>query len=352
MRFLPAFAAFLVFTGCCIGGLTVDSSPTGATVVDPASGTVLGITPWKVDQDIETLASGVCLESQGMWPVCVSQAELLEQKGTLTLKLGAVPVVDMTSTPPGVALEFHAPSGEVVALGTTPVSWAPPADLSSPDAVLVLVARLDGYATYTQRVSPRDLASLGALVFEMVPACGLEIEGKPRRANVVLTGPEGYSSEGTVPLEFGDLAPGTYEIAASKSGYHDHQQTVTLVPGETISVKLALEQDIPDPQEFVGTWINDDRNTGGLKRLILGWDGSYMRVHGFGACGGGECDWEEIKARYDGNPFKAVYRRDWKTNTMRIELIDENSLKVKTDSVYTDRRPRQKHTYRMHREGT
>lgn len=42
---------------------------------------------------------------------------------------------------------------------------------------------------------------------------------------------------------------------------------------------------------FVGTWQNDDAATREQTRAVIGVNGGNLEVWGYGACGGGECDW-------------------------------------------------------------
>ncbi len=93
---------------------------------------------------------------------------------------------------------------------------------------------------------------------------------------------------------------------------------------------------VNQPKDFVGTWANNDANTGGMTKLILGWDGCAMMVHGFGACAPADCDWGAIAAAYTGNPFVAVYEFGFKTDTLTIQLTGPNALKVHSVNVFHD----------------
>lgn len=42
---------------------------------------------------------------------------------------------------------------------------------------------------------------------------------------------------------------------------------------------------------FVGTWLNDNAATRQQTRAVIGVNGPNLEVWGYGACGGGECDW-------------------------------------------------------------
>jgi hypothetical protein len=108
------------------------------------------------------------------------------------------------------------------------------------------------------------------------------------------------------------------------------------------------------PDDFVDDWLNDDLNTGGMTRLIIGRtyvDGrSEMTVHGYGRCHPNDCDWGTINVTYTGNPFVAVYEHGFKTNTLTIHLVTFASLHVHSSSVFHDGSNRDYEVdYYMHR---
>ncbi|HEY6350683.1 MAG TPA: hypothetical protein VI636_14865 [Candidatus Angelobacter sp.] len=47
---------------------------------------------------------------------------------------------------------------------------------------------------------------------------------------------------------------------------------------------------------LVGSWINFDRNTRGIIRIVLTGDDQKLRVHAFGACSPESCDWGTVPA--------------------------------------------------------
>lgn len=66
----------------------------------------------------------------------------------------------------------------------------------------------------------------------------------PGNVTVSVSGPDGYSSEAQVTggHVFAELAPGTYEVTASKEGYQSANQQVEVEAGEIASVSLTLQQ--------------------------------------------------------------------------------------------------------------
>jgi len=49
-----------------------------------------------------------------------------------------------------------------------------------------------------------------------------------------------------------------------------------------------------DPSPLVGTWLNTDKRTRGIARLVLTQDGDTLKVRAFGACDPDPCDWGEV----------------------------------------------------------
>lgn len=49
-----------------------------------------------------------------------------------------------------------------------------------------------------------------------------------------------------------------------------------------------------DPSPLVGTWLNTDKRTGGINKLILRQVDGALLVRAFGACEPEPCDWGEV----------------------------------------------------------
>jgi hypothetical protein len=56
-----------------------------------------------------------------------------------------------------------------------------------------------------------------------------------------------------------------------------------------------------DPAPLSGTWLNTDKATRGIVKLIIRGDGDAFKVRAFGACEPSPCDWGEVA----GNVFSA-----------------------------------------------
>ena len=50
-----------------------------------------------------------------------------------------------------------------------------------------------------------------------------------------------------------------------------------------------------DPSPLTGTWLNTDKQTGGIQKLILRHDDGVLFVRAFGACDPEPCDWGEVR---------------------------------------------------------
>jgi hypothetical protein len=56
-----------------------------------------------------------------------------------------------------------------------------------------------------------------------------------------------------------------------------------------------------DASPLIGTWLNTDRATRGIIKLVLSNREGFFIVHGFGACSPSPCDWGEVEgAVYSG----------------------------------------------------
>ncbi|MGC9328144.1 MAG: right-handed parallel beta-helix repeat-containing protein, partial [Candidatus Hinthialibacter sp.] len=91
-----------------------------------------------------------------------------------------------------------------------------------------------------------------------------------------------------------------------------------------------------DAEDFVDNWVNVDPDTPGITRIEISRSGANMVIHAFGQCTPTDCDWGPISVPYTGNPFVAVYEQGFKTNTLTLELINENTLNVHSVNVFHD----------------
>ena len=97
------------------------------------------------------------------------------------------------------------------------------------------------------------------------------------------------------------------------------------------------------PAPLAGTWINCDKTTRGLIKLIIAVTGNTITVHGFGACTPTPCDWKVIAGLpYADNvtaspavAFSALYQFGFK-QTLITGRLDAGLLLVETFDHFTD----------------
>ena len=71
-----------------------------------------------------------------------------------------------------------------------------------------------------------------------------------------------------------------------------------------------------DPSPLTGTWLNTDKRTGGITKLVLTQNDGALMVRAFGACDPAPCDWGEVQgaafssgvASPEGMAFTAFYQ--------------------------------------------
>jgi hypothetical protein len=89
-----------------------------------------------------------------------------------------------------------------------------------------------------------------------------------------------------------------------------HTRAEDLLKGEGSLIEGAV-----DASPLVGTWLNTDKQAGGIAKLVLSSEGGQTKVRAFGACSPEPCDWGEAKAAVysagvgskEGMAFSAAY---------------------------------------------
>jgi hypothetical protein len=97
------------------------------------------------------------------------------------------------------------------------------------------------------------------------------------------------------------------------------------------------------PKNLVGTWVNCDRATRGLVKVIIGNRRGTLTVHAFGACHPTPCDWKKVKGlAYAENvssskavAFSAFYKFSFKETIITGHLCG-GCLFVETFNHFTD----------------
>jgi hypothetical protein len=110
-----------------------------------------------------------------------------------------------------------------------------------------------------------------------------------------------------------------------------------------------------DASPLVGTWINMDKTSGGIVRVVLSSEGGALNVRAFGACSPPECDWGKVKgAAYsigvDSNEavgFEAVYDFGF-METLLAAYLNRRLLVVDSYNTFKDGSGRSKYFFRDH----
>ncbi len=127
--------------------------------------------------------------------------------------------------------------------------------------------------------------------------------------------------------------------------------TPTDTPTATITPTLAPGAVIND---FVGTWMNTDSNTGGMTRLVVTKiNETTVSFHGYGKCTPTDCDWSAMTGGDIIVPFtpfslSGTYNFSFKKSTITI-VRSGNNLVVTVYDQYPDASQNQTYTYSMYR---
>ena len=106
---------------------------------------------------------------------------------------------------------------------------------------------------------------------------------------------------------------------------------------------------------FNGNWINENSNTRSLVNLQISVSGSNIDVQAFGSCHPTPCDWgkqpgiafaKDVSTNVVSNTERimALYNPDFSKNTLVIEPINANRIKVTLFTQFTDNSGRSNYT--------
>ncbi|HEU4386901.1 MAG TPA: hypothetical protein VFV34_03825 [Blastocatellia bacterium] len=125
----------------------------------------------------------------------------------------------------------------------------------------------------------------------------------------------------------------------------DQIQPVTgTVPNEQLKAGTAPKTAIKlDPTPIVGTWLNADKATRGIVKVILTEKAGELFVHPFGACSPTPCDWKEVKgaafsdnvSNHLGLSFTAQFDFGFSSVSLNGELYD-GALFLETFTIFKD----------------
>lgn len=91
-----------------------------------------------------------------------------------------------------------------------------------------------------------------------------------------------------------------------------------------------------------GTWINKDKNTRGLTKVVI--SANSTKFHTYGKCHPKDCDWGKTALQKVGSGYKAVYDQGFAKRKLNIAKVGQE-LCVIMHTKYTDNRKARKDTY-------
>jgi len=97
------------------------------------------------------------------------------------------------------------------------------------------------------------------------------------------------------------------------------------------------------PTALKGTWVNCDKNTRGLVKVVIGSRGGVLSVNAFGACVPRPCNWGRVKglayadnvASVDGVAFSAMYKFSFK-DVIMVGHLCCGCMLIETYNHFTD----------------
>ena len=116
---------------------------------------------------------------------------------------------------------------------------------------------------------------------------------------------------------------------------------VTLVVAAAFKASLASATYVAP---FVGTWQNDNAATREQTRAVIAVNGANLEVWGYGACGGGECDWAARvggprttpRSDADDGQFSIVWEFGYSRRTETLTLLPDGRLHNRSFTQYLD----------------
>jgi hypothetical protein len=116
---------------------------------------------------------------------------------------------------------------------------------------------------------------------------------------------------------------------------------VIVVVAAAFKVSLASATQVAP---FVGTWQNDNAATREQTRAVIGVNGANLEVWGYGACGGGECDWAARvggprttpRSDADDGQLSIVWEFGYSRRAETLTLLPDGRLHNRSFTQYLD----------------
>ncbi len=128
--------------------------------------------------------------------------------------------------------------------------------------------------------------------------------------------------------------------------------TVYAESGRTVTVQTTIRiQRETAMDDFLGQWINVDRDTSGMTRLVIEQlDSSTVSFHGYGRCHPTDCDWGVIAVPFKPPRLVGAYEFGFKTTRVAVERSGQYLLaEVFDDYTEDDGRPDRTSRYVLER---
>jgi hypothetical protein len=165
---------------------------------------------------------------------------------TISVTLGKPSISINTPVQPGSMDLRSVPDAASVVIGEKYLGKTPLTVTElSPGTYDVIFSQF-GYQKFSTRV-PVDAGRITEVIATLVPDTGsLAITSVPAGASVLVNG----KNSGIAPVTVGNLTRGNHTVAVSMDGYMPLQQTVAVIPGQTMPVNIGLS---PIPPQKTGT---------------------------------------------------------------------------------------------------
>lgn len=116
-----------------------------------------------------------------------------------------------------------------------------------------------------------------------------------------------------------------------------------LAPSDVLATTEAVATQAVASAPLVGTWVNCDKATRGLVKVMIAASGAAITVHAFGACSPTPCDWGSVAGiaysdavgAAQAIAFSARYKFSFK-ETIVAGHLDAGCLVIETWDNFTD----------------
>ncbi len=123
-------------------------------------------------------------------------------------------------------------------------------------------------------------------------------------------------------------------VLRSKGGGGNDNEVVEASPSPTASPSVA------PAAPFAGKWVNTNPNTGGNTRFEITQNGTQLQVHAWGKCHPQDCDWGTQNGAVINGEGNVTWDEGYAIIKMVITLEGSNQIRVVSDTVFNDSRPR------------